>query len=95
VQYRLHSEYGVEARLEDAPWQFIRWVEPHPALENLSSVIVATGVAWGTDHEHRPVILFPSDWTLRYFVEKNPELKLLELPLAAGAHGPTPASRPR
>jgi peptide chain release factor 3 len=26
-------------------------------------------------------VLFPSEWTMRYFLEKNPELKLHELPL--------------
>jgi peptide chain release factor 3 len=95
VQYRLHSEYGVESRVEAAPWQCVRWIEPHPAPDKLSSIIVATGVAWGTDPDDRPVVFFPNDWTLRYFVEKNPSLKLLELPFAAGAPGPTPASRPR
>jgi peptide chain release factor 3 len=85
VQYRLHSEYGAESRLETAPWQHLRWLEPHPALENLAALVVATGVPWGTDTDGRPVILFPNDWTLRYFVEKNPDLKLLTLPPDHGA----------
>jgi len=80
VQYRLHAEYGAESRLETAPWQFLRWLEPHPALENPSRLVTASGVAWGTDSADRPVILFPNDWTMRYFVEKNPELKLYTLP---------------
>jgi peptide chain release factor 3 len=80
VQYRLHAEYGAESRLETAPWQFLRWLEPHPALEHPSRLVTASGVAWGTDSDDRPVILFPNDWTMRYFVEKNPELKLHALP---------------
>ena len=88
VQYRLHSEYGVDARLETAPWECLRWVEPHPGLETLSSIVVATGVAWGADSENRPVILFPSDWTLRYFIEKNPELKLHPLPSPIAPNAP-------
>ena len=82
VQYRLQSEYAAESRLEPAPWQLLRWVGPHPALENLAAIVVASGVSWGTDPEGRPIVLFPSDWTLRYFEEKNPELKLLVLPPA-------------
>jgi peptide chain release factor 3 len=84
VQYRLHAEYGAEARLEPAPWQFLRWLEPHPALENLASIVTASGVAWGADTADRPVILFPNDWTMRYFVEKNPGLKLHDLPPPSG-----------
>jgi peptide chain release factor 3 len=80
VQYRLHAEYGAESRLETAPWQFLRWLAPHPALEHPARLVTASGVAWGTDSDDRPVILFPNDWTMRYFVEKNPELKLHALP---------------
>ncbi len=80
VQYRLQAEYGAESRLEAAPWQFLRWLEPHPALEHPASLVTASGVAWGTDSNDRPVILFPNDWTMRYFVEKNPDLKLHSLP---------------
>jgi peptide chain release factor 3 len=80
VQYRLQAEYGAESRLEAAPWQFLRWLEPHPSLEHPASLVTASGVAWGTDSNDRPVILFPNDWTMRYFVEKNPDIKMHTLP---------------
>jgi peptide chain release factor 3 len=85
VQYRLKSEYGAESRLVPAPWTLIRWIEPHPALRNPSGLVVATGVSLGTDKLEQPVALFPNDWTLRYFEEKNPELRLSELPLEQAA----------
>jgi peptide chain release factor 3 len=81
VQYRLQSEYGAESRLESTPWTILRWAEPHPDLETRSSLIVASDVSFGTDNRDQPIVLFPSDWTLRYFVEKNPQIKLSELPL--------------
>jgi peptide chain release factor 3 len=81
VQWRLKSEYNAESRLEPTNWTLLRWIEPHPALSNPSGLIVASGVSFGTDKLDQPVALFPNDWTLRYFVEKNPELKLRELPL--------------
>ena len=85
VQYRLKSEYGAESRLEETPWTIIRWIEPHPALRNPAGLVVATGVSLGTDKLDQPVVLFPNDWTLRYFAEKNPELKLSKLPLEQAA----------
>jgi len=85
VQYRLKSEYGAESRLEAAPWTIIRWIEPHPALRNPAGIVLATGVSLGADKLDQPVALFPNDWTLRYFVEKNPELKLSKLPLEQAA----------
>ncbi len=81
VQYRLQAEYGAESRLAPTPWTLLRWLEPHPSLKDTSSLIVATGVSFGTDKFDHPVVLFPNDWTMRYFVEKNPELKLHELPI--------------
>jgi peptide chain release factor 3 len=81
VQYRLKSEYGAESRLEAAPWTLIRWIEPHPALANPAGLVLATGVSLGADRLEQPVALFPNDWTLRYFVEKNPQLRLSKLPL--------------
>ena len=81
VQYRLQSEYGAESRLEPTPWTLLKWLEPHPSLKNPSSLIVASGVSFGTDKFDQPVALFPNDWTLQYFKEKNPELTLPALPL--------------
>jgi peptide chain release factor 3 len=81
VQYRLQSEYGAESRLEACPWTLLKWLEPHPSLKNTHLLVVATGVSFGTDKFDQPVALFPNDWTMRYFLEKNPELKLHDLPL--------------
>ena len=80
VQYRLQSEYGAESRLTPAPWTVLRWLEPHPSLAQPSSLIVASGVSFGADKFGQPVVFFPNEWTRRYFGEKNPELKLHDLP---------------
>ncbi|MEX2044873.1 MAG: EF-Tu/IF-2/RF-3 family GTPase, partial [Opitutus sp.] len=81
VQWRLQSEYNAESRLTPAPWTILKWIEPHPALDDPQSIVVASGVSFGSDKFNQPVVLFPNDWTMRYFVEKNPGLKLLDLPL--------------
>jgi peptide chain release factor 3 len=80
VEYRLKAEYNAESRLTPTPWTLLRWLEPHPALKDTSRLIVASGVSFGTDKFQQPVALFPNEWTLRYFGEKNPELKLHALP---------------
>jgi peptide chain release factor 3 len=81
VQYRLKSEYNAESRLDATPWTLLRWLEPHPVLKDTSTLIVASGVTFGVDKFDQPIVLFPNDWTMRYFTEKNPELKLHELPI--------------
>jgi len=81
VQHRLRAEYKADSRLTPAPWTLLRWIEPHPRLADLSSIVVASGVSFGHDKFAHPVALFPNDWSLNYFVEKNPELRLHTLPL--------------
>ncbi|HVU24284.1 MAG TPA: peptide chain release factor 3 [Opitutus sp.] len=84
VQYRLQAEYGAASRLDPAPWTVIKWMAPaDPAakLPDTARLIVATGVAFGTDKLDQPVALFPNEWTMRYFLEKNPDVQLHDLPL--------------
>jgi peptide chain release factor 3 len=81
VQWRLQAEYNAESRLTPTPWTLLKWLEPHPLLKDPSRLIVASGVSFGTDKFDQPIALFPNDWTMRYFIEKNPELKLHDLPL--------------
>ncbi|WP_415907577.1 peptide chain release factor 3 [Oleiharenicola sp. Vm1] len=85
VQWRLQSEYNAESRLAPTPWTLLKWVVVPESMKgpkgfDSSRIIVATGVSFGADKFENPVVLFPNDWTMRYFVEKNPELKLLDLP---------------
>ncbi len=80
VQYRLQSEYGAESRLETTPWDRVRWLPPGFDPEALGSLTLPTGVAIAEDTDNQPVILFPSDWTLRYFQERNGGVTLHETP---------------
>ena len=88
VQWRLQSEYNAESRLTPTPWTVLRWLSradgtplsPNKGSFDSSKLVVATGVSFGADKFDHPVALFPNDWTMRYFQEKNPEIKLLELP---------------
>ncbi len=89
VQWRLQSEYGAESRLSPAPWSVLRWLsraDGTPIALNKGSfdytkLVVASGVSFGTDKFEQPVVLFPNEWSTRYFLEKNPDLRLHELPL--------------
>ena len=86
VQWRLQSEYGAESRLTPTPWTVLRWLEVPESMKgsrgefDFSRLVVASGVSFGTDKFDHPVVFFPNEWTTRYFLEKNPESKLLELP---------------
>jgi peptide chain release factor 3 len=84
VQFRLESEYGAASRLDPSPWTVMKWMapaDPTAKLPDPSQFVVASGVAFGTDKLGQPIGLFPSEWTMRYFMDKNSGVKLHDLPL--------------
>lgn len=81
VQARLEAEYNCETRLEAAPWTICKWLESPP--EDLSRVILPNGVRLAFDPDRKPVVLFPSDWLVNFFKEKNESMPLSDLPPAS------------
>jgi peptide chain release factor 3 len=80
LQYRLQAEYGVESRLENAPWQLVRWVDPASREPLLSkTVLLPSGVRLGQDADEQTVLFFPSEWTLKFFTENYPAITIHEL----------------
>ena len=76
VQWRLQSEYGADARLEPAPWQIIRWVDPSVPKEKLAELRLPPGAQHASDADDQPAILFDADWALKYFHENHPDVTL-------------------
>ena len=79
VQYRLQSEYGAESKLEQTPWNQIRWF---PKGFNVEAVKVSlpTGSKIAFDTDNNAVVLFTNDWSVGYFGELNPKIELEKLP---------------
>ncbi len=57
----------------------IRWLET-PLNDMDLKRSLPHGAASGTDEQGRMVILFPAEWSLKYFLEKNPSIKLSDSP---------------
>ncbi len=93
VQYRLQSEYGAESRIEAASWDRARWFEPEFDPETIGSLALPTGVAVAEDSDGQPVLLFPSDWAMRYFQDRNPDTRLLTVPISRKANATAVAER--
>lgn len=80
VQYRLESEYGAEARIEPTEWKLMRWVDPAHTRELAAAFNLPTGAEIAENRDGKLVILFKSEWALNYFIEKNPDVRISELP---------------
>lgn len=80
VQYRLQSEYGAEARVELTDWKILRWIDPAVDIASVSAQILPPGSELVRGSNDRPAILFTGEWGLNYFQEKNPSVRLSDLP---------------
>ena len=79
VQYRLESEYGATSRLETVPWEIVKWLRAGTEPAELKALKLPTGCRVAYDADDQPVVLFPSTWTLNYFIQQNPEATLFDL----------------
>jgi peptide chain release factor 3 len=75
VQSRLQAEYNVPTVLERMPHTDLRWIQgPESVIEKLpdrSEAIIAR------DARNNPVALFNGSFFLRYYAEKQPDLKFV------------------
>ena len=72
VQARLENEYGVKTRLEVLNYTLARWLEGPEDV--LASLPIRSDVLLVRDWRDRLMMLFSSDFYLRYISEKYPQL---------------------
>lgn len=78
MEYRLRNEYGVDIQLQHLPLTMARWVEyRQPQAKPLADL---QGDLIVRDTRDRMVVLFRSDWSLRWVSEKNPDILFLTAP---------------
>mgnify|MGYP003375874344 CR=1 FL=1 len=75
-EYRLLNEYNSEIRMEPLDYSVARWV-PDTDKEKIKDMLNARSTL-AFDHFMRPLILFANQYTLNTFMEKYPDVKLIE-----------------
>ena len=76
LKYRLENEYNVEIRLENLPYEHIRWIENEEIdMDRLSGTSDMKKIK---DLKDRPLLLFVHEWSIRMTLERNEGLKLSE-----------------
>ena len=72
VMHRLQTEYGANPKIEPAPFTIVRWFAKGEREEDWRDAYLGIGVKLARDLDGNLVILFPTQWALDYFIEKNP-----------------------
>ena len=76
LKYRLENEYNVEIRLENLPYEYIRWIENEEI--DLDKLTGTSDMKKVKDLKGRPLLLFVNVWSIRMTVDRNEGLKLTE-----------------
>lgn len=76
LKYRLQSEYNVEIKLENLPYEHIRWIENKEI--NLDKLVGTSDMKKIKDLKDRPLLLFVHEWSIRMTLDRNKDLKLSE-----------------
>ncbi len=76
LEYRLKNEYGCDLRRSALPYQQIRWI----ANECLDpkTLKLSHDTKWVQDFRGNDLLIFTSEWSIRWVLEDNPGLMLAE-----------------
>ncbi|MBQ4312438.1 MAG: peptide chain release factor 3, partial [Oscillospiraceae bacterium] len=75
-EYRMKNEYGVDMVKEGLGYSYIRWIDKSPVEPKDLKLSSDTKVV--SDMRERPLLLFTSEWNIRWALERNEGLELSE-----------------
>ena len=77
LKYRLENEYNVEIRLENLPYEHIRWIENKDEVD-LAKLTGTSDMKKVKDMKGNPLLLWVNAWSINMTLDRNPGLKLAE-----------------
>ncbi len=75
-RYRMGSEYGVELRMEDLPYEQLRFIQESPVSEK--DLHLSSDAELLEDYQGRLLLVFSSYWAIDFNIRRNPGLVLSE-----------------
>lgn len=75
-EYRLKNEYNSEIRMDTLDFSVARWLITDDLVSVKNTLDSRTKLVF--DHKERPLILFSNQFTLDYYMQKHPDIKLVE-----------------
>ena len=76
LKYRLENEYNGEIRVENLPYEHIRWIENEEI--DLNKINGTSDMKKITDLKGRPLLLFVNSWSFGMTLDRNEGLELSE-----------------
>ncbi|RDU25244.1 peptide chain release factor 3 [Anaerosacchariphilus polymeriproducens] len=76
LRYRLENEYNVDIRMENLPYEHIRWIENENI--DLDKITGTSDMKKIQDLKGQPLLLFVNSWSIGMTLERNEGLELSE-----------------
>lgn len=76
LRFRLEFEYGVEIRMDQLPYEHIRWIKNQEI--DVASLSVTSDTKKIKDLKGNPLLLFTHPWSVKTVLERNDGLELSE-----------------
>ena len=76
LEYRLKNEYGCDLRRSNMGYSQIRWIENEDL--DPKTLKLSHDTKWVQDFRGKNLLIFTSEWTIRWVLEDNPDLRLSE-----------------
>lgn len=77
LEYRLKHEYGVDIKIQNLPYRFIRWISPGNI--DPSSLYISSDIMVVRDKNENVALLFVYEWGIQRALDGNKSIKLLEM----------------
>ena len=77
--YRLKAEYGIEVRMENLPYEYIRWIRSLPEnMTDPNDLTLSSDTKIVQDIKGNLLLLFSSEWNIDWALNHNKGLTLAE-----------------
>lgn len=76
LKFRLNNEYKVEIKMENLPYEYIRWISNEGV--DVDAIVGTSDMKKVTDLKGRPLLLWVNEWSIRMTQERNEGLELAE-----------------
>ena len=78
LEYRLKAEYNVDIRMQQLPYEHIRWIENDPDTLNPRDLDLTSDTRCIEDLKGNHLLLFTTEWSINWAVQHNSELRMSE-----------------
>ena len=75
-QYRMKNEYGVDLRMYNLPYEYLRFITKCPC--DPKDLLLSSDAELLEDYKGHSLLVFSSYWSIDFNLKKNPGLELSE-----------------